>query len=375
MKQKKTVGFIVNPIAGMGGKVGLKGTDGEEILEKAIALGAKPEAPRKASRALEELLPLQDDIQLLTGPGDMGEKVAREVGFDPIVIPAGEPGMRTTAADTIHVAREMAKRNVDLILFAGGDGTARNIYEAVGEAKVPVVGIPAGVKIHSAVYATTPRNAGKVAAMYLQGDIPDVKLHEVMDIDEEAFRQHRVDAKLYGYLPVPHEEELVQGLKAGRAEGEEANVQAIAHGVVDDMDDEHVYIIGPGTTTAAVMEALGLPYSLLGVDVVWKKELIGQDVTEAQLLELIEGRKAKVIVTVIGGQGYVFGRGNQQISAQVLKQVGKDNIIIIAPESKLRALGHKPLLIDTGDEEVNGMLRGYYRVRVGYDNVAVRRVV
>src|SRR5690606_10584254 len=117
------------------------------------------------------------------------------------------------------------------------------------------------------------------------------------------------------------------GLKAGRAEGEEANVQAIAHGVVDDMDDEHVYISGPGTTTAAVMEALGLPYSLLGVDVVWKKELIGQDVTEAQLLELIEGRKAKVIVTVIGGQGYVFGRGNQQISAQVLKQVGKDNII------------------------------------------------
>lgn len=374
MKQKKTVGLIVNPIAGMGGKVGLKGTDGPDILEKAIALGAQPEAPRKAVRALEELLPLKDEVELLTGPGDMGETVAREAGFTPVVIPTAEPGTKTTAADTIHLAREMAKRNVDLILFAGGDGTARNIYEAIGDAGVPVIGIPAGVKIHSAVYATTPRNAGKVAAMYLQGDIPDVQLHEVMDIDEEAFREHRVEAKLYGYLPVPHEEELVQDLKSGRAEGAEANVQAIAHGVVDDMDDEHVYIIGPGTTTAAVMEALELPYSLLGVDVVYKKELIGQDVTEAQLLELIEGRKAKVIVTVIGGQGYVFGRGNQQISARVLKQVGKDNITIIAPESKLVALGRKPLLIDTGDDEVNDMLRGYYRVRIGYDNVSVRRV-
>lgn len=267
----------------------------------------------------------------------------------------------------------MARRKVDLILFAGGDGTARDIYKAIGDTGIPVIGIPTGVKIHSAVYATTPRNAGKLAAMYLQGTVTDVHLREVMDIDEEAFRQNRVTAKLYGYLPVPHEERLVQGLKAGRAEGEEANVQAIAHFVVDQMDDEHVYIIGPGTTTAAIMEVLGLPYTLLGVDVVANKQLIGRDVTEAQLLELIEGRKAKVIVTIIGGQGAVFGRGNQQISARVLKQLGKENIMIIAPQSKLADLGTRPLLIDTGDEEVNEMLRGYYRVIIGYDFVSMQR--
>lgn len=370
---KKKVGLIVNPIAGMGGKVGLKGTDGEEILERAIALGAKPEAWRKASMALEALVPLKDDIELLTCPGDMGEAVARAIGFEPTVIELGGKGSRTTAQDTIRAAREMAKRKVDLILFAGGDGTARNIYEAIGDADVPVIGIPAGVKMHSAVYATTPRSAGTLAAMYLQGTITNVRLHEVMDIDEEAFRDNRVSAKLYGYLPVPHEERLVQGLKSGRAEGEEAAVQAIAHYVVDEMDDEHVYIIGPGTTTAAILQVMELPVTLLGVDVVHQGKLIGRDVTESQLLELIEGRKAKVVVTVIGGQGYVFGRGNQQISAAVLRQVGKDNIIIVAPRGKLTALGTRPLRIDTGDDEMNEMLKGYYRVIVGYENFAMRK--
>src|SRR5690606_6439096 len=193
-------------------------------------------APAKAARALQELLPLKDAIDLVTCPGDMGETVARALGFTPIVIPLGDSSAQTTAEHTREAAREMARRKVDLILFAGGDGTARDIYEAIGDAGVPVIGIPAGVKIHSAVYGTTPRNAGRLAAMYLEGTVTDVRLQEVMDIDEDAFREDRVAARLYGYLPVPHEASLVQGLKVGRTEGEDANVEAIAHFVVDEMD-------------------------------------------------------------------------------------------------------------------------------------------
>jgi len=369
---KKKLGLIVNPVAGMGGRVGLKGSDGEEIQRKARELGAKPESPQRAVDALERLVVSKDEIEIITYPGDMGETEARQCGFEPIVIGSAEPG-RTTARDTINAAREMAEQKVDLILFAGGDGTARNLYDALGNSEIPVIGIPAGVKIHSAVYATNSRNAGEVALMFLQGKIKRVQDSEVMDIDEDAFREGRVTARLYGYLKVPHEQRLVQNLKSGRTEGEEAALNSIADEVIESMEDDVIYVIGPGTTTRAVMNKLGLENTLLGVDVILNKKVIASDVTESQLLDLIKGKKAKIVVTIIGGQGYIFGRGNQQISPRVLREVGKENIIVIAPQNKLTALGQNPLLIDTGDYEVNGMISGYYRVVTGYQKTVMRK--
>jgi len=373
--EKRKLGFIVNPIAGIGGRVGLKGSDGFEILEKARQLGAQPEAPGRATTALRRISRIKDDIELITYPHEMGEDEAKECQFNPTVIGSVKRG-NTTSRDTQNAAQDMLKVKVDLLLFTGGDGTARDIYNAIGD-KIPVLGIPAGVKIHSAVYATSPQNAGDLATMYLGGESSSIRLREaeVMDIDEQAFREDRLSAKLYGYLKVPYERRLVQSAKAGSAAAEEAAMYDIACDVIKNMQDNYLYIFGPGTTTRGIMAKLGLKNTLLGVDAVYKRELVGSDLNEAQLLKLIEGKKAKIVIAVIGGQGYIFGRGNQQISAKVIRKVGKENIIVVATKNKILSLSGNPLLVDTGDDEVNKILTGYTRVITGLNERVMVRVV
>lgn len=366
------LGFIVNPIAGMGGKVGLKGTDGPEILEKARRLGAMPEAPEKAKKALEPLLALKEQIEVFTYPGVMGEDEVEEMGFDFKVL--GEKKDEMGPKDTEEAARKMMNMEVDLILFAGGDGTARNIYNAI-DSKVPVIGIPAGVKIHSGVYANHPRSAGEVALKYLTDrEDMEVKEMEVMDIDEEAFREGHVTAKLYGYMKVPFEPDLVQNQKSGGIVGEEAALDGISDKIIEQMEPDVLYIIGSGTSTRPIMDKLGLPNTLLGIDIVQNKKLVASDVNEKEILKYIEGKEAKIIVTVIGGQGYIFGRGNQQISGDVIRKVGKNNIKIIATKKKLMSLQDRPLLVDTGDDEVNSMFNGYTMVRTSYTEETLHMV-
>ena len=371
----KTLGLIVNPIAGMGGRCGLKGTDGAEILARACELGAVAEAPARAGQALSRLAGLEGGIEILTVSGLMGETEAREAGLQPTVLFSTSCDT-TTGEDTRRAAGEMAAAGVDLILFAGGDGTARDVFAAAGTDTV-CLGVPAGCKIHSGVYGINPRNAGDLAALFLQGKVTKVKQAEVMDIDEEAFRQGRVSAELYGYLTVPRDEARVQGGKAGRTKSDENALDAISYYLMDIMDAETLYILGTGGTVFGVKRRLGIAGTLLGVDVTHGRELVAADVTERQLLDLLDqkgGAKVKIVVTVIGGQGYIFGRGNQQISPRVIEQVGRDDIIVIATEQKLAALGGKPLLVDTGSEEVNSMLTGYTRVVTGYNEQIVARV-
>lgn len=368
------IGFIVNPIAGMGGRVGLKGTDGPEILEKAIRLGAVPESPKKAKKALEVLIPVKDEIEIYTYPDDMGENEAREMGFNPVVL--GERKERYEAKDTEKAAKEMADLGVDLILFAGGDGTARNVYSAIGTS-VPVIGIPAGVKIHSGVFANHPKAAGEIALKFIKGEELNITDAEVMDIDEDAFRKGIVTAKLYGYMKIPLEPELVQTTKSGGGNvSEEEALLGIADRIIEEMEEnpDTFFIIGSGTSTKPIMDALGLPNTLLGIDIVKNKKLVASDVNEKEILDIIDGHKAIIVVTVIGGQGYIFGRGNQQISAEVIKKVGKENIRVIATRNKLQSLKGKPLLVDTGDEEVNKMFNGYIKVITTYYSESLEKV-
>lgn len=363
---QKKVGLIVNPLAGIGGRVGLKGSDGLEIVQKALALGAVPEAPTKAAKALERMRGVKDQITLYTFPGAMGETIATELGYAPVVIGSPAEGA-TTGQDTEEAARQMMGLGVDLVLFAGGDGTARNVYHAIGQ-RLPVIGIPAGVKIHSAVYADTPAHAGDAAALYLAGNgRVQLKEAEVMDIDEDAFRDDRVSAKLYGYMTIPNAKNLMQSAKAGSVSSEQETMASIASDVITMMKENVCYIVGPGTTTRAIMDLLGLKNTLLGVDAVLNGSLVGNDFNEAGLLSLLDKMEekeipVKVIVTVIGGQGYIFGRGNQQLSHRVLRRIGKNNLIVVATESKMIALGGKPLLVDTGDPEVNQQFSGYVKV-------------
>jgi predicted polyphosphate/ATP-dependent NAD kinase len=372
----KKVGVIVNPIAGMGGRCGLKGTDGREILAQAIAMGAEPEAPDRAVEALKQLARVKDRIEVLTVSGRMGADELRRAGFEPTILVSTD-GEDTTPDDTRRAARALVAEGVDLILFAGGDGTARDVCAAVGDAETTCLGVPAGCKIHSGVYGINPRNAGELAAMYLEGRTSKVKPAEVMDIDEDAFRQGRVTAELYGYLTVPADEARVQGGKAGRAQSEENALNAIAYDIMDQLAPGTLYILGTGSTLFGIKQRLGLEGTLLGVDVMRDRELVAADVTERQLLELLGPAgsvPARIIVTVIGGQGYIFGRGNQQLSPRVIERVGRENIVIVATKGKLAALGGRPLLVDTGKEETNEMLRGYMRVIVGYHEQMAAKV-
>lgn len=372
MSSKRKLGVIVNPIAGMGGPVGLKGTDGRDILNMAWTLGAVPTSPARAVQALRQLIPIKDSIELLTYPHEMGEDEARECTFAPKVLGSITRG-NTTFSDTRNAAKDMLSAGVDLMLFAGGDGTARDICEAIGE-EVPVLGIPSGVKLHSAVFAVSPVSAGQLAVMYLQRETGSLREAEVMDIDEQAFRENRLSARLFGYLKVPHEQSMVQATKSESPVDEQVEAEAIADDFIENMQDDCAYIFGPGTTTRTIMKELGLKKALLGVDVMQNRKLLASDVNEKQLSELIKGKKAKIVVTVIGGQGFILGRGSQQISPDIIRKVGRENLLVIATPKKLATLRGRPLLVDTGDSEVDRMLTGYIRVITGYQRRSVHRV-
>jgi predicted polyphosphate/ATP-dependent NAD kinase len=367
----KRIGLIVNPLAGIGGRVGLKGSDGIETQRRALELGAIPESIHRASLSLIQLLQTESTLEVVTFPREMGETSAREAGFVPTVI--GEIGNSTTAEDTRRAVREISTLGVDLILFAGGDGTARDVCSAI-PAQFPCLGIPAGVKIHSAVYATNPKHAGELAGMYLAGKAR-LREAEVLDLDEEAYRDGRVSTRLYGILHVPYRPLLLQNQKAPSPASEAHQAEAIAADVVDGMQSGVAYILGPGTTTRAIAQELNVEKTLVGVDVVRDGKLIAKDATQKKLLELTEAMPAKIVVTPIGGQGFLFGRGNQQISPEVIRKVGRGNIIVVSTADKLRALRLQPLIVDTGDAKVDALLAGYFNVVTGYKESMVYKVI
>ena len=366
------LGLIVNPIAGMGGSVGLKGTDGRKVIRQARTLGAVPRAPARATAALEELVRLGAEFELLTCTGAMGEASALACHLTPTVVyrPAS---VETTAEDTRRAAREMRKLAVDLILFAGGDGTARDVHEAVG-GDVPALGIPAGVKIHSAVFAVSPRAAGDLLAGFLRGRIGTMREAEVMDVDEAAYRRGQLATRLFGYLRVPYDPQLVQGAKV-RSRSDDTAAEELARSVVARMDRETLYVVGPGTTTRRITTLMGLESTLLGVDVILDGQVLALDVAERDLLRLVRDHpRAKIIVTPIGGQGFLFGRGNQQISGRVVRAVGIQNVVVVATPGKLASLGGRPFLVDTDDEELNRTLAGFIAVTTGDRQEAIYAV-
>lgn len=369
----KKLGLIINPIAGLGGRVGLKGTDGVEVVRRAQKLGAVPEAPARARRALERLLPLREEVVILTYPGNMGGAVAADLGF-PVELLGKPEKAETTAEDTKKAAKEILKRGAELLLFCGGDGTARDIYSAV-ELEIPVLGIPAGVKMHSGVFAPTPERAGEVAQRFLKGEIRKTREVEVMDIDEAAFRRGQVQARLFGYLVTPWARGAVQGAKVGTSPSERHSQKAIAATLIEDLESGTLYLIGPGTTAKAILAELGLDGALLGVDALLNGKLIGKDLAEREVLKLVRNHPTRIVVSPIGGQGHILGRGNQQLSPAVIRAAGgKGSLIVVATPRKLASLGGRPLLVDTGDRGLDKELSGYIWVITGYRQRAVYRL-
>ena len=366
----KRIGLIVNPYAGLGGRVGLKGSDGIETRRRALEMGAVPRSPARTVEALLELNGL-DGFIVISYPGQMGENEALEAGIEPEVI--GATSSETSAEDTRRAASEMLEMGVDIIVFSGGDGTARDIYSVVGD-KIPVLGIPTGVKIHSGVYAIDPKSAGVLLRRFIEGGTHETRLAEVMDIDEEAFRVDVVQARLFGYMNALFHEDLIQGSKEGSGTTDETSTIGVANEVYDEIEPDVLYILGPGTTIKPIADRMSVEKTLLGVDIVQNGKLLVKDANEQELISAIKGRKAMLYVTVIGGQGFVFGRGNQQLSPEVIRAIGKENIMIVATPNKLATLRGKPLRVDTGDHSLDEELKGYYKLHTGYGRRTIYRV-
>ncbi len=365
------IGFVVNPFAGIGGAVALKGSDGKDIVALALSRGARPQAETRAETAMGQVS-LTNDFTIFTAAGSMGENVLRTLNLPyEVLCKQDEPAAdeQTTAEDTKKVIRLFIKNAVDFIVFAGGDGTARDVLDVLSSefnSSIPVIGIPAGVKIHSAVYAVTPLSAGELIDQVLSGQPMSLHDARVMDLDEQAFREGKVIAKCYGYLPVPVDDTRMQLIKQGGLNHHEIALQDIAADIVENMEPDVFYLVGSGSTTAEIMNQLLLENTLLGIDIVCNQQLIASDVDEKTIIQTIKNHPAKIIVTVIGGQGHVFGRGNQQLSAKVIEQIGQENIIIVATNEKLRSLSKRPMIADTGDTDLDKQLAGLYPVISGY---------
>jgi len=370
------LGLLINPLAGVGGRLGLKGSDGEALRRRFGALddAQRQRGAQRALRALEVLAAGAGNIRFSTWAGEMGANLLQHLEL-PCEVLGEEQQTLSTSSDTRQAAMELVARGIDVLLFVGGDGTARDIFDALGS-RYPVLGIPAGVKMHSGVFAVSPEAAGELLLALARGDLVGLTLREVRDIDEQAVREDRVNSRYYGELSVPGEGRFLQHTKVGGRESEELVAAEIASYCVEHMSPHTTYLVGPGSTTGAIMDELGLPNTLLGVDVVRDGEIVLQDADEFGLLGCLEQAPADatLFVTAIGGQGHVFGRGNQQFSPAVIRKVGLDRVVIVAAKSKIAALDGRPLLVDTNDLQLDKELCGYRTILTGYDDHILYRL-
>jgi predicted polyphosphate/ATP-dependent NAD kinase len=365
--KKLKMGFLVNPIAGMGGKIGLKGTD--NVLKEATALEAKPIAPKRALEFLTRFkeLGLAAKVELTTCTGIMGENEIRKAGLKTSILsmPLKE---RTTAEDTKLAVKLMKESSVELIVFVGGDGTARDILDAMrNKVNLLVLGVPSGVKMYSGVFAANPRDAADIIGDLLEGSARIVDF-EVVDADEEAIRRGRLSVRLYGLLRGPFTPLRLLGSKSlsPDTEDEHESQLAVARFIVEEMKPDATYILGPGTTIKCITDLLGVKKTLLGVDIYQEGKLI-RDVNEKKILqEVKDWKNTWIVLSPIGRQGMLLGRGNQQISPEIIKHVGKDRVVVVATKGKIQGVEGGVLRVDTGDHEVDEMLRGFVKVATDY---------
>jgi predicted polyphosphate/ATP-dependent NAD kinase len=346
--------------------VALKGSDADDTVEQALAKGGTLKAQQRGTIALEKLITVKDQLKFICFDGLMGASLLAKMNLN-FEITGRSASSITSPSDTINAVNTFVVYRVDLILFVGGDGTARDICSAIGQT-IPVLGIPSGVKMHSGVFALSPNTAGEIIRLLITGAMVSVSSQEVRDIDEEAYRQERIKSKYFGEMLVPDMPRYLQATKVSGVEVEALVVADIAADLIESIDDDILYLVGAGTTAASFMAELNLPNSLLGIDIVKAGELLLTDATEQQLLAQLKNHSGeiKLVISVTGGQGFLFGRGNQQLSPAVIRAVGIGNIIILATKAKLNKIAGRPLLVDTGERSLDLELEGLYQVITGF---------
>lgn len=350
------IGLIVNPIAGLGGRLALKGTDGP-LAAVALASGAAMSAPERVGRALAALTRDSAMLHLFVAGGAMGQDAAAAAMLPFEIV--HETGERTDRNDTRKTAERLLSLKPELILFAGGDGTARDIMDVVRH-DCPVLGIPAGVKMHSAVFARTPRHAGDLAAALIRQP-PHSRTFTLGDVVD---RNSEGEPQLYGTMRVPRDPRRMQPAKSSPGADARAQLESACRRLREEVQDDIIYLIGPGSSTLQLKQLLSPNGTLLGVDIYQRGRLILADADERAILAAIGNRAARIILGVIGGQGFLIGRGNQQISPDVIRRVGRENIVALASAEKIAALPDRSLYADTGDDLLDRQLGGYIPVQV-----------
>ena len=372
------VGLLINPIAGMGGRVGLKGTDG--VVDEAIKRGARPVAPGRATQFLQTLESLHiapSRLELVVCPKQLGADVTQNIGLPHSIVDVNVTG-KTDSGDTRNCVHALYKAGVRLLVFVGGDGTARDILDVITENGLDdllVIGVPSGVKMYSGIFVVNPSDAAEVVQLVLDGGA-GVAEFEIMDADEEAFREDRFIIKLYGYMNGPSVPARFQGAKQASPEtiNEHEAQEAIAKYIIEQMIPDGTYILGPGTTVKTLTDILNIKKTTLGVDV-YQNGNVELDVNEARIIKLVNDfSKTWIIVSPIGHQGMLFGRGNQQISPGVIQRVGREHIFVISTPSKLKGIDGGTMKVDTGDSLVDELLRGYIRVITDYNEIRLIQV-
>ncbi len=383
-----TIGFLVNPIAGAGGPAAHKGSD-LAITKESVAAGEltlrAPERAKQFLSALDE----HNQFELISAPGAMGADYLtacpdlRSPNLRYRVL-SSELSSSTSDHDTKRIVTLLMQAHVDLIVFVGGDGTARDVCSVLESGEkgetFPVLGVPSGVKMHSGVFAITPSAAAKVLNEVVSGALVSLVEQEVRDIDEQALQKNVVKSCYYGAMLVPDEVRYIQAVKSGGVEVDElvlADIAAeVAERIADCGDEAPLIIFATGSTTQFIQQEIHCPGTLLGVDVFKSGHLIAEDVTAEELEVLVSAHEGKVIIvlTAIGGQGHILGRGNQQLSPKVLRRVGRDNLWVVMTKTKLEALEKRPLLMDSNDPELDAQWQGLIPVITGYHDQVLYRL-
>lgn len=364
------IAVVVNPFAGLGGPVGLKGTDGPDTVAEAVRRGARAQAGARARIALAHLADRVVGAQIELAAGALGADWAKGLNLEITVV--GSDSLSGTARDTKEAVLSMNKP--DVIIFAGGDGTARDVSSVAGGSAI--LGIPCGVKMHSGVFAVTPRSAGAMMADIIAAPerVSWIDDAEIMDIDEKALKAGILAPRLFDLARVPVSRSLMQAAKGGPRQDASQAVLSAAAEIVAAMDDETIYIIGPGTSAKAVVQAAGQQATMLGVDAMLGRKIIARDTDEATLQRLAQGRSVRIVLGVTGQQGFLLGRGNQQIGPGLIRTAGRAGLLIVATEDKLTRLASPRLLVDTGDAELDGLLAGFVRVATGKGREMMMRI-
>ncbi len=368
------IGVIANPDAGLGGRLGLKGSDGQ--AELARSKGAEDRSGPRLESMLRHFSRIHRDesteIEWITSSGRMGtEWIPDELQIGTISEVHQSSG-NTSASDTQDAVAMLLDHGIDLLVYSGGDGTTRDIVSSLSDSEspeLPVIGVPSGVKMHSGCFASSPKAAAEVLSAWIHGDLL-VSSTEVLDLDEELYRKGKWVVRLYAEAFSPNSPRWMQGSKELiQTESEEDIIVGLSDHIEESIAEEGRLVIwGSGGTLREIGGNIGFELTTLGIDATIGSEQVGTDLAESGIIELLESHDGPVtlLLSPMGGQGFLIGRGNLQLSPAVLSPIGIENILGVVTPAKLLTV--RALRIETGDESLDEEFasKRYMKVLQGY---------